>query len=93
MTHHFYTVIENDDSIHLLNEDLREIAKWADTWLIILNPTKTNSMTFSRKFEINWPEANFDNITIQDEKTHTHLGITFSADATWKEHIRNIYKK
>ena len=88
-----YTVIENDDSIHLLNEDLREIAKWADTWLIILNPTKTNSMTFSRKFEINWPEAKFNNITIQDEKTHTHLGITFSADATWKEHIRNIYKK
>ena len=50
-------------------------------------------MTFTRKCEINWPEAKFNNITIQDEKTHTHLGITFSADATWKEHIRNNYKK
>ena len=30
-----YTVIENEDSVKLLNEDLREIAKWADDWLII----------------------------------------------------------
>ena len=27
------------------------------------------------------------------KKTHTHLGITFSSDATWDEHIRIIYKK
>ena len=30
-----YTVIENEDSIHLLNEDLSQISIWADTWLII----------------------------------------------------------
>ena len=88
-----YTVIENEDSIHLLNEDLRQIAIWADNWLIILNPTKTKSMTFTRKWETNWPEANFNNVIIEDQKTHTHLGITFSSDATWDEHIRIIYKK
>ena len=88
-----YAVIENEDSVHLLNEDLREIARWANTWLIILNPTKTKSMTFTRKKETNWPEAKFNNITIQDEKTHTHLGITFSSDATWDEHLQSIYKK
>ena len=44
-----YTVIENEDSIHLLNEDLCQISIWADTWPIILNPTKTNSMLFTRK--------------------------------------------
>ena len=88
-----YAVIENEDSVHLLNEDLREIARWANTWLIILNPTKTKSMTFTRKKETNWPEAKFNNITIHDEKTHTHLGITFSSDATWDEHIQSIYKK
>ena len=88
-----YTVIENEDSIHLLNEDLREIARWADDWLIILNPTKTKSMTFTRKHENNWPEAVFNNIIIEDEKSHTHLGITLSSDATWGEHIQNIYNK
>ena len=62
-------------------------------WLIILNPTKTKSMTFTRKKETNWPEAKFNNITIQDEKIHTHLGITFSSDATWDEHLQSIYKK
>ena len=44
-----YTVIENEDSIHLLNEDLRQISIWADTWLIILNPAKTNSMLLLEK--------------------------------------------
>ena len=89
-----YTVIEYEDSIKLLNEDLREIAKWADDWLIILKPTKTNSMTFTRKKETNWPDAKFNNITKKMKNhTHTHLGITFASDVTWGEHIQNTYNK
>ena len=76
-----------------MNDDLREIARWANTWLIILNPTKTKSMTLTWKKETNWHEAKFNNMTIQDEKTHKHLGITFPFDATWDEHLQNIYKK
>ena len=29
-----YTVIENEDSVHILNEDLREIARWANCGLL-----------------------------------------------------------
>ena len=65
-----YKVIENEDSVKLINQDLREIANWADDWLIILNPTKTNSMTFTRKRETNWLKVKFNNITIEDEN-HT----------------------
>ena len=36
-----FTVIENQESIQLLNEDLIEIAQWSDDWLIIFNHTKT----------------------------------------------------
>ena len=88
-----FTVIENQESIQLLNEDLIEIAQWSDDWLIILNQTKTKSMTFTRKHETNWDDAKFNNIVITDNKTHTHLGITLSSDATWAEHIQKIYEK
>ena len=68
-----FTVIENQESIQLLNEDLIEIAQWSDDWLIILNHTKTNSMTFTRKKETNWDDAKFNNVVIKDNKTHTHI--------------------
>ena len=77
-----FTVIENQESIHLLNEDLCEIAKWSEDWLIILNQTKTNSMIFTRKTETHWDDAKFNNVVIKDNRTYTHLGITFSSDAT-----------
>ena len=72
---------------------LCEIAKWSEDWLIKLNQTKTNSMTFTRKRETHWEDAKFNNVVIKDNRTHTHLGTTFSSDATWGDHIQNIYEK
>ena len=44
-----FTVIENNGSIKLLNEDLQRIAQWANDWCIILNPNKTKSLLITRK--------------------------------------------
>ena len=87
-----FTVIENADSITLLDEDLYNIAKWSDQWCIILNPSKTKSMTFTR-LDNQWPNVKFNATEIPDEPHHTHLGLTLSSDATWKEHINRIYEK
>ena len=32
-----------------LNFDLSKISRWADTWLVSFNPTKTESLLISRK--------------------------------------------
>ena len=50
-------------------------------------------MTFTRKKVTNWDDAKFNNVVIKDNKTHTHLGITFSLDATWGDHTQKIYEK
>ena len=50
-------------------------------------------MTFTRKRETHWEDAKFNNVEIKDNRTHTHLGITFSSDATWGDHIQNINEK
>lgn len=89
-----FTVIDNTDSLNVLTEDLLNIARWAQDWCIILNPSKTKSMTFTRKKSNNIAsDILFDNQTITDEASHTHLGITLSSDATWGEHINTIYDK
>ena len=50
-------------------------------------------MTFTRKKENNWDDAKFNNVVINNNKTHTHLGITFSSDATWGDHVQRMCEK
>ena len=37
------------DSAQLLNDDLTNISRWSDQWLVTMNPSKTSSMTFRIK--------------------------------------------
>ena len=50
-------------------------------------------MKFSHKRTSQWPYVKFDNVEIPDEPHHTHLGLTLSSDASWREHINRIYEK
>lgn len=88
-----FTVINNEESVKILNEDLYKIARFADNWLIILNPSKTKSMTMTRKRTTNWPQIEINETTLIDDVSHTHLGITLTSNGTWTEHINNIYQK
>ncbi|MCG8045232.1 MAG: reverse transcriptase domain-containing protein [Candidatus Thiodiazotropha endolucinida] len=88
-----FAVVENEDSVRILNDDLHKITKWADDWCVILNPNKTKSMTFTRKRETNWPHVKVNNTVLNDDRHHTHLGLTLSSDGTWNEHINAIYSK
>ena len=88
-----FTIIENNDSIKLLNEDLQSIARWSNDWCIILNPNKTKSLLITRKDNPNWPNVVFNNVIIEDEPSHTHLGITLSSNGGWRDHVNKIYQK
>ena len=88
-----FTVIENADSIKTLNEDIYRITKWSKDWLIILNHVKTSTMTFTWKKDSNLPDVIMNDTVLSDDPNHTHLGLTFTSDARWDEHIRKIYEK
>ena len=50
-------------------------------------------MTFTRKRIRECPKVKFNNIELQDETQHIHLGLTLSYDATWVgTHQSNIKK-
>lgn len=89
-----FTVIDDENSVNILSEDLYQIASWSQNWCVILNPNKTKSILFTRKrTHIMNQDIKYNNNTIAQEKTHTHLGITLSSDATWGDHISRVYEK
>lgn len=90
-----YIFVDNPiDAAIKLNKDLSKIHAWSNTWLVTFNPSKTESMIFSRKLNnVNHPPIFMDQTNIKQVKTHKHLGITLSEDLRWNSHISVILQK
>ena len=72
-----------------MNNDLQNIEKWADQWLINFSPAKTKLMTCSFKNSAREP-IRFGNEQLTDVTSHKHLGLTLSKNLSWTVHIRTI---
>ena len=90
-----YIIVENhNDAAMLLNSDLETIYKWAETWLVKFNPSKSESFLASRKSNRNrHPPLIMNNVYINEVTHHRHSGIFLSNDGTWHEHINYITSK
>ena len=78
----------------MLISDMEKINQWAKRWLVSFNPAKSESLLFSQK--INKPyhlPVTMNNQIITEVTTHKHLGLTFSKDCTWYEHLAQIKTK
>ena len=73
----------------LLNSDLQKMTNWAKQWLVTFNPNKTEVVFFSLVNRIK-PTLIIDDTVLEYVNSHKHLGITFSNDGTWHEHISNM---
>ena len=70
------------------------IRRWAETWLVTFNPTKTEALLFSRKLnKPQHPPLLMQNHQIAEVNTHKHLGLYLSNDCTWHHHINYIKDK
>ena len=77
-----------------INTDLDKISNWASTWLVTFNPSKTETLLFSRKINRPLqPPVFMQNQQISEVGSHKHLGLYFSNDCTWHEHINYITVK
>ena len=82
-----YIIVDNPaESVQMLNSDMEKINQWAKRWLVSFNPTKSESLLFSRKTNKPYhPPVTMNNQIKTEVTTHKHLGLTFSNDCTWKE--------
>ena len=77
-----------------LNTDLLKLSRWAATWLVLFNPTKTESLIFSHKLNKPLhPPLLMENQQTVEVESHKHLGVISLADCTWHKHIEYITDK
>ena len=60
---------------------MEKIHQWASKWLVTFNPSNSESLLFSRKY--NRPHHSpiyMNQQPVNEVNLHKHLGITFSSD-------------
>ena len=90
-----YIIVDDPtESAITLNSELQKIQKWACEWLVTFNPAKSEALLLSRKINKPYhPPLFFNNEQIQEVNSHKHLGLYFSTDCSWHEHIEQIKTK
>ena len=66
-----------------LQEDIHKIELWATRWFVSFNPSKTESLIFSRKRRKIEPHLKMGNTQISEVNHHKHLGVTLQKDGRW----------
>ena len=77
----------------ILNSDLSNINKWAQTWKVHFNPLKTELMTFSNRRNTDTRPLHFCGETLVETSQHKHLGVILQNDCKWDKHIHYIIGK
>ena len=89
----FYSAANIKDIEGIINHDLRMLVSWAAQWLINFNPLKTEAMLFTLRLIESLPNLIFDGTRIKFVTEHKHLGLAFSNNGQWHNHIENISLK
>ncbi len=87
-----YLFVDNPvESAQALNDDLERINNWASQWLVKFSPSKTKTMTLSKKKKpIVAPPLIMNGTVLNNVASHKHLGVTFSKNLSWQEHIEDL---
>ena len=90
-----YIIVDDPtDAGITLNSDLSKIHRWATDWLVSFNPSKSESLIFSRKVNKPYhPPIFMNNQQVNEVSTHKHLGLHLSYNFSWHEHIEYIKAK
>ena len=89
-------IIVNDpqQAANILNADLAKLHAWSSKWLVTFNPSKSESIIFTRKrIKPVHPPLHMNQQAINEVTSHKHLGLVFSNDCTWHDHIEHIKTK
>ncbi len=73
----------------VLNADLCKLTQWSKKWLVNFNPAKTEVMFFSL-VNTDRPTLYFDNTRLNFVEHHKHLGLIYSENGSWHQHISSI---
>ena len=76
-----------------LQHDLTTIEAWADKWKIKFNPVKSEALLVTRGLNRADSMFIFQNHIVNYVNEHTHLGLMWNKDGTWKSHLSQVINK
>ena len=85
-----YRKIQTFNDHILLQKDLTQLGKWANTWGMNFNTNKCHIISINNKTKFFY---SLNNETLEYVTTNPYLGITISNDLKWHSHISKITKK
>ena len=85
-----YRKIQTFNDHILLQKDLMQLGKWANTWGMSFNTNKCHILSIKNKTQFFY---SLNNETLEYVTTNPYLGITISNDLKWHSHISTITKK
>ena len=81
-------------SAEKINNDLNFINQWCNQWLMNMNPSKCESITFSAKqTPQSHPLLHLNGVPLTEVISHIHLGLTLTSNFSWRNHILNLHQK
>lgn len=83
----------SSSSLHELEAVVNSNPATLSNWFVTFNPNETEVMLFNNRLLCWFPKIYFQNNELIFVKHHRHLGITFSSDGKWQNHIENIGNK
>ena len=90
-----YVIVENPvRAAESLEGDLQTISSWAEKWLVTFNPSKTESLLFTRKANRNaHPPIHMNGQILSEVDCHKHLGLILDSKCNWHSHINMVLDK
>ena len=73
-----------------LQKDLKSLEEWADTWGMRFNATKCYILSTRNKSSYHYQ---LNNVILKQVQNNPYLGVLFSEDLKWTDHITKITKK
>ena len=70
-----------------IQDSLSQISDCCNEWLLRINPVKCESMRITRSKTPSLCSYNINSTSLNQVRTHKHLGIIFSSDLSWKMHV------
>ena len=90
----FIEVDNREETAIKINQDLQHLHNWSKQWLITFSEIKTKSLLISNKIDANKnPPVMMNNTIIEEVPSFTYLGLTFTKNLRWNNHIDKVTTK
>ena len=88
-----YREIKSRDDHLALQEDLRRLDAWAESWQMVFKPSKCFVMNITNKKNISHFTYTIKDSPLTVTPTHTYLGLEIDSKLTWSIHCDQVKKK